>query len=88
MGSANPVPFCNLGYDALDIWRGEPIGAATRCRSENDDDANESGIKAQENHPQRMAIAANSDRYLKIPGCTHGGHHCVLRAFLDSLAAR
>ena len=39
---------------------------------DNDDDATtDIGIKPEENHRKRMAIAARPDRHLKIPGRSH-----------------
>ena len=52
---------------------------------EDDEDAMwEAGIPAEENRGRREQIEAAPDRYLEIPGLSHGGHHEILREFLDS----
>lgn len=52
---------------------------------ETDDDAYmEAGIPADENRQERERVAADSDRYLEIPGLDHGNHHEILKAFLNS----
>lgn len=52
---------------------------------EDDEDAPwDAGIPAEENRELREQIKATPARYLEIPGLSHGGHHEILREFLDS----
>lgn len=52
---------------------------------EDDEDARwDGGIPAERNRKLREQIKATPDRYLEIPGLSHGGHHEILREFLDS----
>ena len=51
---------------------------------ENDNDTNDGGIQPKQNHRMRMTIAATPERYLKIPGRSHGEEHDILQEFLDS----
>lgn len=51
----------------------------------SDDDAEmEVGIPADENRQERLAIEAEPERYLEIPGLDHDDHHRILRRFLMS----
>lgn len=52
---------------------------------DDDEDASfEAGIPAEENRKLREQIKATPEQYLEIPGFSHGGHHKILREFLDS----
>lgn len=42
------------------------------------------GVSSKENTAQRKSIASDKDRYLRIPGKSHGAHHGFLQEFLDS----
>lgn len=42
------------------------------------------GITQEENQATRALIATSPDRYLEIPGLSHGDHHEILQDFLDS----
>jgi Uncharacterised protein family (UPF0158) len=51
----------------------------------DDEDAEmEAGVPAEENRVLRERISAAPERYLEIIGLSHGDHHDILRAFLDS----
>jgi len=52
---------------------------------ENDEDAMlDVGVPEHDNAALRRRIEASPNRYLKLPGRTHGEHHDVLREYLDS----
>ena len=64
----------------LDLETGEIIWVF-----DEDEDANLwAGIDPDENALFRNKTEANHERYLEIPGRTHGEHHEILRNFLDS----
>jgi hypothetical protein len=44
----------------------------------------EAGTTPEENERMREVIAATPDQYLRLPGRTHGQHHDILQAFIDS----
>ena len=44
----------------------------------------EEGIPKKENKANRELISDNPQRYLKIPGLSHGDHHRILQDFLES----
>jgi len=51
----------------------------------NDIDAfNDAGISMKSNESDRIRIDKNPDRYLLIPGLSHGEHHSLLKKYLDS----
>lgn len=51
---------------------------------ENDEDASwEGGIDPEDNQENREQIGISPERYLKIPGLSHGNHHNILREFLN-----
>ena len=50
-----------------------------------DNDAySEVGISEEENKSNRKLVNDNPERYLEIPGLSHGDHHQILQDFLDS----
>lgn len=50
-----------------------------------DDDAEcELGISERENRATRECMASDPDRFLFLPGLTHGEHHDILKEFLAS----
>ena len=51
---------------------------------ETDEGANEADVELEENQRMREVIAATPDQYLRLPGRTHGQHHDILQAFIDS----
>jgi len=51
---------------------------------DEDDDAETYGLRPDENRQMRECIAVEPKRYLLIPGLSHGEHHDILRAFLQS----
>ncbi len=52
---------------------------------ENDNHAwMEAGIPAEENRAARQQVESMPDRFLEIPGLSHGAHHQILKEFLDS----
>ena len=64
----------------LDLETGEIIWVF-----DEDEDADLwAGIDPEENAFFRNKIEANHEKYLEIPGRTHGEHHEILRDFLDS----
>ena len=64
----------------LDLETGEIIWVF-----DEDEDADLwAGIDPDENASFRNKTEANHERYLEIPGRTHGEHHEILRDFLDS----
>lgn len=51
---------------------------------DEDHDAEMYGLNAEENRTQRECIEADPDRFLPIPGLSHGEHHEILQQFLAS----
>jgi len=51
---------------------------------EEDDDAETYGLCPDENREMRERIEAAQERFLLIPGLSHGEHHDILKAFLRS----
>jgi len=52
---------------------------------EDDGDASfEGGIKEAENKKNRKRTSGTPERYLEIPGYSHGDHHQMLQKFLES----
>lgn len=64
----------------LDLETGEIIWVF----GEDEDADMWAGIDPDENASFRNKIEANPERYLEIPGRNHGGHHEILRDFLNS----
>ena len=64
----------------LDLETGEIIWVF----NEDEDADLWAGIDPDENASFRNKTEANHERYLEIPGRTHGEHHEILRDFLDS----
>ena len=60
------------------------VTGAVEWLYEEDDDAAMNGLSAAENWTQRERIEAEPNRFLLIPGLSHGEHHDILRAFLTS----
>lgn len=52
---------------------------------ENDDEAEfDGGISSEDNRERRQQIASDKDKYIEIPGRSHGEQHSILKEFLDS----
>ena len=51
---------------------------------EDEDAEMDLGVPAERNAALRRSVADAPDRYLAVPGLTHGEHHDILREFLDS----
>ena len=51
---------------------------------EEDDDAAMDGLSAAENRTRKERIEAEPDRFLLVPGGTHGEQHDILQEFLAS----
>jgi len=52
---------------------------------ERDEDARyEMGISPEENQKERLLVESDPDRFLLIPGLSHGVHHDILWGFLCS----
>ena len=60
------------------------VTADVEWHYEEDDDAAMAGLGAAENRTQRERIEAEPNRFLLIPGLSHGEHHDILRGFLTS----
>ena len=60
------------------------VGSNPTWIYDEDDDAETYGLCPDENREMREYIAADPKRYLLIPGLSHGEHHDILRAFLQS----
>lgn len=50
----------------------------------NDRDAESDGMPPEENQVIRNQVQSSPDKFLLIPGLTHGQHHDILKAFLAS----
>jgi len=48
----------------------------------NDEDAEGEGIPAEDNQKLCEQIKATPNRYLELPGLSHGDHHTILKEFL------
>jgi hypothetical protein len=51
---------------------------------DKDDHSSCEGQPEDANRANRASVAASPKRYVLMPGCTHGQHHKILQAFLDS----
>jgi hypothetical protein len=51
---------------------------------DHDEDAKHIGVKSEVNRRLRVSLANNPERYVKIPGLSHGKQHEVLKEFLSS----
>lgn len=52
---------------------------------ESDEDAGyDLGLPPEENREERLLVESDPDRFLLIPGLSHGDHHDILREFLCS----
>lgn len=55
------------------------------CFLERDEDARYVGyISPEENRKERLLVESDPDRFLLIPGLSHGDHHNILLGFLYS----
>ncbi len=68
---------------ALDMYLDRKTGMVEWIYEE-DDDAEMMGLSAVENRSWRKRLAAQPERFLLIPGLSHGEHHEILRDFLAS----
>lgn len=66
--------------DYLDLQTGEVV----RYYESDEDAEMDVGITAEDNQVARDRIRSDSERYLRIPGLSHGEHHEILKDFLDS----
>lgn len=62
--------------DFLDVDTGEIIQVA--------DDDRDSTIDPEANAEWRRRVQCSPNRFVEIPGLSHGEHHAILREFLDS----
>lgn len=51
---------------------------------DSDDDAALEGMGEVDNRQRRYAIQLEPDRFVEIPGLSHGDHHEILQRFVDS----
>lgn len=51
---------------------------------EEDHDAEMYGLDPEDNRTQKQRMEADPDRFLLIPGLSHGEHHVILQEFLAS----
>jgi len=71
---------CYLQHAYLDLSNADIVWVM-----ENDEHAEiDWGVSKEENKEKRNAIASEPDRYIRIPGRSHGEHHGILQSFLNS----
>ena len=75
--TAYSEPFNQKPY--LDLTTGD-----IRWIFDDEDSARSYGYSAEENKARREEVESKPDEFAEIPGLHHGGHHDILKSFINS----